>query len=337
MKKIIITLLLSLLFGSNDAEAKPILNVKSKKVIAKSWWMYFEDMDDKTKSTRVLENIRFKVQDENTLIDDDNSDGDGTRSSKMVNYIKKSFPNSTETIFINGSSHHNGIIKISDDTYMKICFRGENKMENLVLLKVYSQEEKFVRDIVKNYDKSPNYRILEEKLKAYMSAWNNEYAAQKAEQDKKNDAVDANFELPKPSSFAPLSQKILMQAANEKLNSSGKNKITYCYFAPAYNNANSQPQTKWVIKKEKKLVNGTYDDVITKRSLDVIIVMQYAESDDFSKKKYSVSYNQIVEDAAYGVYDGSKFSGKYYLMSFGANLNSSVPEKNALKYKTVLK
>jgi hypothetical protein len=116
--------------------------------------MYFEDMEDKTKSTRVLENVRFKVQDENTLIDDDNSDGDGTRSSSMVNYVKKTFPNVAENIFINGNSHQNGIIKISDATYMKVCFRGENKMENLVLIKVYSQEEKFVRDLVKNYDKS---------------------------------------------------------------------------------------------------------------------------------------------------------------------------------------
>lgn len=336
MKKIIIALFVSILFGATNVQAKTILKINTSRVVAKAWWMYFEDMDDKTKSSRVLENIRFNVQDENTLIDDNNTDGDGTRSSKIVNYVKKSFPNSTESIFINGSSHHNGIIKISDATYMKICFRGENKMENLVLIKVYSQEEKFVRDIIKNYDKSPNYRILEEKLKVYMTAWDAIYANEKAEQDKKNAAVNAAFELPKPSAFTPLSQKVLVAVANEKYNQSGKNKILYCYFASP-THMRLKNQTEWAMWKEKKLVNGTYDDVITKRSLDVIVVMQYAESDDFKRNVYSVRCAQITEDAAFGVYNGSKFTGKYYFMGFGNNLNSSAPEKNAMKYKSVLK
>jgi hypothetical protein len=332
-KRIIIVLLASILFGATNVQAKPILKNNNTRVVAKSWWMYFEDMDDKTKSTRVLENIRFKVQDENTLIDDDNSDGDGTRSSRIVNYTKKSFSNTTESIFMNGNSHHNGIIKISDQTYMKICFKGENKMESLVLIKVYSQDEKFVRDLVKNYDKSPNYRILEEKLKTYMAAWDAVYENDKAEQVKKNAAISAAFEMPLPSKFTPVSNKICLEAANARFNKDGNCKIAYCYFGSS-KHIRLKTQTEWGIHKEKKLVSGTYDDVITKRSLDLIVVLQYKSK--WGTDEYSVNHATLTEDAAYGVYNGSKFTGKYYILSSSA-LGLDIPSKNALKYKTGLK
>ena len=333
MKKIIFTAVVVFLsFATQGVEAKSTLK-STKTNAAKAWWMYFEDMDDKTKSTRVLENIRFKVQDENTLNDDDNTDGDGTRSSRMVNYVKKTFPNTTETIFIHGSSHHNGMIKISDETYMKICFRGENKMENLVLIKVYSQDEKFVRDIVKNYDKSPNYRILEEKLKTYMAAWDAVYENDKAEQVKKNAAISAAFEMPLPSKFTPVSNKICLEAANARFNKDGNCKIAYCYFGSS-KHIRLKTQTEWGIHKEKKLVSGTYDDVITKRSLDLIVVLQYKSK--WGTNEYSVNHATLTEDAAYGVYNGSKFTGKYYILSSSA-LGLDIPSKNALKYKTVIK
>lgn len=333
MKKIIFTAVVVFLsFATQGVQAKSILK-STKTNAAKAWWMYFEDMDDKTKSTRVLENIRFKVQDENTLNDDDNTDGDGTRSSRMVNYVKKTFPNTTETIFIHGSSHHNGMIKISDETYMKICFRGENKMENLVLIKVYSQDEKFVRDIVKNYDKSPNYRILEEKLKSYMTAWDAVYANDKAEQNKKNAENAANYVMPLASSFKPVSNKICLAVVNAYYNQQDNCKIAYCYFGSS-KHTRLKTQTEWGIKKEKKLVSGTYDYVITGRALDLIVVLQYKSK--WGTDEYKIDQAQLTEDAAFGVYDGSKFTGKYYISGFIA-VGTDIPSKVAFKYKTVLK
>lgn len=332
MKKSILAFFVFLSLITIKSNAKTILD-KNTTVLGKSWWMYFEDMDDKTKSTRVLENIRFKVQDENTLIDDDNSDGDGTRSSSMVNYVKKAFPNVAENFFINGNSHQNGIIKISDATYMKVCFRGENKMENLVLIKVYSQEEKFVRDLVNNYDKSPNYKILEEKLKIYMAAWDAFYANEKAEQDKKNAENAANYVMPLPSNFKPISNKICLDAVNAYYNKQDNCKIAYCYLGSS-KHTRLKTQTEWGIYKEKKWVSGTYDNVITKRSLDLIVVLQYKSK--WGTDEYKIDQAQLTEDAAYGVYDGSKYTGKCYISGFLA-VGTDIPSKVAFKYKKVSK
>jgi hypothetical protein len=299
-----------------------------------AWWQFYEDMDDKTKSTVTLQNIRFKVLDENTLEDDDNADGDGTRSSSIVQYKKMKVGQSNESIYINGSSHHGGFIKISDTTYMKICFRGDNEMKNLVLVKIYSQNEKFVTKLNKQYDKAEEYKTLEKYLQLYMTAWDQQYAANKLAAQKERDAIDAAFELPKPSTFQPLSQKQLMAAANAKYNESGKNKIAYCYFAsPSF--MRTKNQTEWAMIKENKTVNGTYDKFVTKRSLDVIIVMQY--KDEQASDKYFIRVGQITEDAAFGVYDGSKFTGKYYFDGFGNTMGTTIPAANALKYKSALK
>ena len=206
-------------------------------------------------------------------------------------------------------------------------------MENLVLIKVYSQDEKFVRDLVKNYDKSPNYKILEEKLKTYMAAWDAVYENDKAEQVKKNAAISAAFEMPLPSKFTPVSNKICLEAANARFNKDGNCKIAYCYFGSS-KHIRLKTQTEWGIHKEKKLVSGTYDDVITKRSLDLIVVLQYKSK--WGTNEYSVNHATLTEDAAYGVYNGSKFTGKYYILSSSA-LGLDIPSKNALKYKTVIK
>ncbi len=340
MKKLIISLsmMIMMLSTTNTANAQGFLNKMKDKLnnalsSPNTWWQYYEDMDDKTRSKVTLENIKFKVLDENTLQDDNNTDGDGTRSSRIVNYKKTKVGNSTESIFMDGTSHHNGIIRLPDSSYMKICFLGENELKNLVLIKVYSHSEKMITKLNKEYDKCDEYKTLEKYLKLYMAAWDETYAAQKAEQKKKNDANDDAFELPAPSSFAPLSQKQLMAAANAKFNEDGKHKITYCYYAtPKFTQRKNQ--TEWANQMEKKLVNGTYDNVVTKRTLSVIIVMQYAGEQ--APDRYFVRMTTLTEDAAMGVYDGSKFTGKYYFNGSGA-MSTNAPAANALKYKSVVK
>ncbi len=337
--KHILLVAITTIVTTNNMQAQGFLNKMKDKLNnalsnPNTWWQYVEDMDDKTRTKVVLENIRFKVLDNNTLEDDDNDDGDGTRSSSNVKYKKMKVGNSTEDIYINGSTHAQGIIRLPDSSYMKICFRGENEMKNLVLIKVYSHKEKTISTLNKEYDKCDEYKVLETYLKKYMTAWDEAYAANIAEQKKKNDAVAAAFELPVPSSFTPINQSKLSAAAKEKFSEDGKGKITYCYFAtPSF--VRKKNLTEWAIVKEKKLVNGTYDDVITRRVADVVIIMQY--EGEQAPDEYFIRYAQLFEDAAYGVYDGSKFTGKCYFKDFGGTMGTKIPKANALKYKSVLK
>ncbi len=339
MKKITTVLSIIVILGvSNASHAQGFLNKMKDKLNSalsnpNAWWQYYEDMDDKTRSKVTLENIRFKVLDENTLEDDDNTDGDGTRSSSIVRYKKMKVGNSNEAIYMERDAHQMGFIRLPDSSYMKICFLGDNKLDKLALIKVYSHSEKMITKLNKEYDKCEEYKTLEKYLKLYMTAWDEQYAARDAEAKKKNEATAAAFELPKPSNFAPLNQAKLIAAANAKFGEGGKGKIAYCYFAsPSF--MRTKNQTEWAIRKEKKLVSGTYDDVVTKRTLDVIIIMQY--EGEQAKDKYFIRVGQLTEDAAFGVYDGSKFTGKYYFD--GSNtMGTQIPAANALKYKTAVK
>ena len=81
-------------------------------------------------------------------------------------------------------------------------------------------------------------------------------------------------------------------------------------------------------------MSGTYDYVITGRALDLIVVLQYKSK--WGTDEYGIQEAQFTEDSAFGVYDGSKFTGKYYISGRNA-VGTDIPSKVAFKYKTVLK
>jgi hypothetical protein len=345
MKKItLIALIAGSIFTTNQLSAQGGLKkfkdkLENSLTPKNSYYVYFENIVEQKKSDVLGVTKAFTVVDTSNIITCKYLTEDVANSSYKMPYKKHNLVSKKETIFIeeNSASFHNGAIKINDSTFMFIQMQGvECELKNLRGVYIVSKDKEFVNDLVKNYDKGASYKVLEAKMTDYMGAWNKLFADEKAKEDKKRADYDAAFELPKPSNFMPVSQSVLKQAAEDKFNQSGKNKIIYAYFAsPSY--AKLKNQTEWQIVKEMKTVNGTYDNFITKRTLDVVLVMQYQESNDMEKKQYSIRHVILVEDAAFGVYDGSKFSGKYYFQGYGNNLNSTCPEPNAMKYINVLK
>jgi hypothetical protein len=166
-----------------------------------------------------------------------------------------------------------------------------------------------------------------------MAAWDAVYANEKLELVKNNAAISATFAMPIPSKFTPLSNKICLEFVNARFNKDGNCKIAYCYFG-SNKHFRLKVQNEWAICKDRELVSGTYDDVIIKRSLDLIVVHQYKSK--WGTNQYNISHATLTEDAAYGVYEGSKFTGKYYILGSSV-LGTDIPSKNAMKYKSVVK
>lgn len=300
------------------------------------YYNFTEDIAAKTKTNGLLASKAFKVISATEIHTCKYNNEDVNSSSFLEKYTKKEMPGA-ETIFVKAgtSGFHEGAIKINDTTYMFIDMMGvECELKNLSKIRVYSSNKDFMEDIAKNYDKAASYKVLETKMTDYITAWNGYYAANAAADAKKAEEAQNAIELPKPADFMPLPQSVLMKAIQQKFNPDGKHKIVYAYYATP-SHIGTKNLTDWKIIKEMKTVNGTYDKFITRRSLDVVFVIQYSDAKD--KTKYTIQYAQLCEDAAFGVYDGSKYSGKYYMFDFGLPINTYCPEKNAMKYINVLK
>lgn len=342
MKKIaLLALIAGSIFTTNQLNAQGGLKKMKEKMENAltpkgQYYNFTEDIAAQTKTNGLLASKAFKVVSETEIHTCKYNNEDVNNSSFLEKYTKKDMPG-TESIYVkNGSpGFQEGAIKINDSTFMFIDMIGaECELKNLRKIRVYSSNADFMKDIANNYDKGASYKVLETKMTDYMTAWNGFYAANKAADEKKQAEAQAAIEIPKPADFMPLSQSVLKKAIEQKFNPQGKHKIVYAYFATP-SHIGTKNLTEWKIIKEMKTVNGTYDKFVTRRSLDVVFVIQYDDAKD--KTKYTIQYAQLCEDAAPGVYDGSKFSGKYYMYDFGLPIHALCPEKNAMKYINVLK
>lgn len=298
-----------------------------------AYYYYYENIGKQEKAKELLVTEKFSVVDENNLATKGTSKYDPDK-----NYKKIELPGMQQPVF-NDGNYHNTIIKIQDDVYLKVYFQGEAcEMKFLNTLEVFSTNKEFIKEIQKD-DKCENYKKLEVALDNFIKADAAKDAAKKAEGDKAEAKENATYELPLVSGFVPagVTQKVIADAfytKHERAVDAGSLKLTYAYFG-SHKIRRLKPQKEWQIIKEKKLVNGTYDDVVTKRTLDVICVIQ--NDVDIKNDTYSLKLIQIYEDAAFGIYDGSKFTGKYYFNDFGASADMYKPKDRMMKYKDVLK
>lgn len=142
---------------------------------------------------------------------------------------------------------------------------------------------------------------------------------------------DKNADLPKPSSYYDnadfkKNRAKFVTPYTDALNKSaafGNNKYRPIYVYPI-------EATDWTpIKKDVKVGNKILSSAIVGRTLLMHVVCENLTGQG---GKYVYFFAVLAEDSAPGIYDGSKFTGKYYYQSEGRGA-FQVGEKNAMKYK----
>ncbi len=328
------TLLLALvgtLFGTSTSKAQNFLNkmkdkLESASVPKGSYYFYFENIGNKEKAKDLLVTQKFSIIDENTVFRKGTSkygtDQDAT-------FKKVEMPGMNQAVFME-TNFHNTIIKIQDEVFLRAYFQGmECELKNLNLIEVYSTNKEYIKEIQKD-DKCENYKKLETALNNFIKAEADKNAANKAQEDKKQSELAASRKLPAPTKTAPCNQAKLQELCQTRI---GNDKIIYCYFGVPDMLKEVSPTNDWKMIKEKKTVNGTYDDFITKRRIFAICIYESPANDD--KGTYNYTCITIEEEHAFDVWDGSKFNGE--LKATGTLYLGRISKENALQFKDVLK
>lgn len=291
-----------------------------------AYYYYYENIGKKEKAKEVLISEAFSVVDENNLAKKGTSKygGDPDRTFKKIEMPGMKLP------VFNDGDYHNTIIKIQDGVFLKLYFQGQAcEMQFLNLIEVFSTNKEFIKEIQKD-DKCENYKKLEVAVGDFIKAAKDVDDAKNAEEKKKQDAATANVKLPAPTKTNPCNQAKLQELCQTRI---GNDKIAYCYFGiPDITKAIS-PNNEWKMIKEKKTVNGTYDDFITKRRIFAICIYQTEEN--IKNGVYNHTTITIEEEHAFDVWDGSKFNGE--LKATGTMYLGRIAKENAMQYKDVLK
>ncbi len=290
-----------------------------------AYYYYYENIGKQEKAKELMYSDKFVLQDENTINIKDNT------GYRVTNFKKVEMPGMKQTVFME-TNYHNTIIKIQDDVFLKAYFQGmECELKNLNTIEVFSTNKEYIKEIQKD-DKCENYKKLETALNDLIKAEADKNTAAKAEVDKKNAADVAKVKLPAPTKTTPCNQAKLQELCQKRV---GNDKITYCYFGiPDYHNKMTNNSTnEWKMRKEKKTVNGTYDDFITKREIWAICIYQTEEN--IKEGVYNHMGIVIQEEHAFDVWDGSKFNGE--LKASSSSYIGRITKENAFQYKDVLK
>ena len=291
-----------------------------------AYYYYYENIGKKEKAQEVLISEKFSVVDENNLATKGTSKygGDPDRTFKKIDVPGMKLP-----VFTDGDCH-NTIIKIQDDVFLKLYFQGQAcEMQFINLIEVFSTNKDFIKEIQKD-DKCENYKKLEVAVADYIKAVKDGVDAKNAEEKKKQDAATANVKLPVPTKTIPCNQAKLQELCQTRV---GNDKILYCYFGIPDMLKPVSPTNEWKMIKEKKTVNGTYDDFITKRRIFAICVYQTEEN--IKDGVYNHTCITLDEEHAFDVWDGSKFNG--VLKATGTMYLGRIAKENAMQYKDALK
>ncbi len=335
MKKTIKALALATLIGlaPQAAQAQGVFSKMKEKLENASvpkgaYYYYYENIGKQEKAKEVLVNQSFSVVDENGLAWKGTSKygGDPDKTYKKIDLAGMK-----QAVF-NDGDFHNTIIKIQDDVFFKIYFQGQTcEMKTISTIEVFSTNKEFIKEIQKD-DKCENYKKLETALADFIKANDAVNAAKKAEGDKAEAERVAKVKLPAPTKTNPCNQAKLQELCQKRV---GNDKIAYCYFGipDYYNKTTNNSTNEWKMRKEKKTVNGTYDDFITKREIWAICVYQTEEN--IKDGVYNHMGIVIQEEHAFDVWDGSKFNGE--LKASSSAYIGRITKENAFQYKDVLK
>lgn len=202
------------------------------------------------------------------------------------------------------------------------------------LLGVITSDKALMKDIVGwNPKTETKSELLKAQLKEVQNLCDKITQAGKdkeAEEKKKLEEHIANAKLPVPTKTNPCNQAKLTELCQTRV---GSDKIAYCYFGIPDMLKPVSPNNDWKMIKEKKTVNGTYDDFITKRRIFAICI--YQTEDDVKNGKYRYTCITIEEEHAFDVWDGSKFNG--VLKATGTMYLGEITKANAMQYKDSLK
>ena len=317
---------LSANLGAQNAFSKMKEKLESAATPKGAYYYYYENIGKQEKAKEVLITQNFSIIDENNLFRKGTSKY-GT--DQDANFKKVDMPSMKQAVFME-TNFHNIIIKVQDDVFLRAYFQGQEcELKNLNLIEVFSTNKEYIKEIQKD-DKCENYKKLETALNDFIKAEADKNAANKAQEDKKQSELAASRKLPVPTKTNPCNQAKLRELCQTRV---GNDKIIYCYFAiPDITKAIS-PTNEWKMIKEKKTVNGTYDDFITKRRIFAICIYESPANED--KGTYNYTCITIEEEHAFDVWDGSKFNGE--LKATGTLYLGRISRDNAMQYKDVLK
>lgn len=261
----------------------------------------------------------------------------GTRFERFTSF-------SIPKIYLEREQQPNWYMFQTEDSTFFIVNRMDNYKFDATknLLGIVTSNKELIKELL-NWDpkKEATTDLIKKNLKEVQTLCDKitqGFADKEKAEKAKQDSARANYELPTPSTFYPagVTQKVIADAFYKRFEKSmdaGTLKLTYAYFG-SHKIHKLKPMKEWNIIKEKKTVNGTYDNFITKRSIDVICVIQ--NETDIKNGTYSLFLVQLYEDAAFGVYDGSKWSGTYYINSHSF-ADPYTPKDRMMKYKDLLK
>lgn len=312
-------------------EPKPINGVWDFGTAADGKWAYAQAGTQFTQFNHPKENTDKKLEIEYT----------GVTFGRFERFTCYSIPK----IYLERETQPNWyMFQTADSTFFIV-----NRMENYKfdhtknLIGIITSNKDLCKELLKwNKKETPTSELIKTHLKEVQNLCDKivkDIKDKEANQKAKAEEEAAKWKLPKPAPFSPsgVTQKIIEDAINawrRKNNmpmEADKYKYAYSYFTSPYQ---MYIYDDWKIIKEKKLVNGTYDDVITKRMVHILVI--YQTSENIKNNTYTVATSAIWEDAAFGVYDGSKWTGKYYVEAMGT-YKAGVPAANMMEYKNSVK
>jgi hypothetical protein len=225
-----------------------------------------------------------------------------------------------------------------NNTYMKkidaqtfLVFKMDNNkkieeqtMEDVLFSVWLSSDKAVIDDIVANKNNSAGYKSAQENINKCFSLVKNKEAGDEVKEVAEWEKIFANAKLPEVSAFQPADAKkkapAAVKAAMEKFCKGQE--LVYYYFG-------IRPgvvlENNWRIVKEARRNDQGLDRIVTKRSLTIVAVVKT----DAGKHMYH--YFPLTEDVLPGVFDGSKFTGDYYIESIGAN--NGIAKANAMVNK----
>jgi hypothetical protein len=239
-------------------------------------------------------------------------------------------------IYLERESQPNWYMFQTEDSTFFIVNRmdGYKFVPNKNLLGIVTSNKELIKEL-QGWDKKtePTSELIKKHIKEVQTLCDKiTKAGEDKEAARKKEEADyvANVKLPAPTKTNPCNQAKLQELCQTRL---GNDKIAFCYFGVPDILKQTSPTNEWKMIKEKKRVNGTYDDFITKRRIFAISVYQTEE--DVKAGKYRFTTITIEEEHAFDVWDGSKFDG--VLKATGTTYLGEIAKANALQYKDALK
>lgn len=239
-------------------------------------------------------------------------------------------------IYLERESQPNWYMFQTEDSTFFIVNRMENYKFDASknLLGIVTGNKALVAELL-NWDKTkePTTDLIKKNIKEVQTLCDKiTQAANDKEANRKKEQEEAikNAKLPVPTKTNPCNQTKLQELCQTRI---GSDKIAYCYFGIPDMLKPVSPSNDWKMIKEKKTVNGTYDDFITKRRIFAICIYQTEE--DVKNGKYRYTCITIEEEHAFNVWDGSKFNGE--LKATGTMYLGEITKANAFQYKDALK